>query len=45
MKYGIRYNLLGWWVYEVATGLNVRGPFHYKWVAQGKADLFNQEVL
>lgn len=42
MKYGIRYNPQGWWVYEVATNVMVSGPHYFKWVARGKSDALNE---
>lgn len=44
MKYGIRYNPQGWWVYEVATNTVVSGPHYYKWVAQNKCDHRNERA-
>jgi hypothetical protein len=42
MKYGIRYNSQGWWVYEVAANKIVSGPHYFKWVARSKSDAFNE---
>lgn len=45
MRYGIRYNPQGWWVYEVTTGVTMSGPHHFRWVAQSKSDALNEREL